>query len=99
MPAIAALAPNSAASGSSGFTLTVNGSSFSSKAVVNWNGSAQATTVVSGNQLMAAIAASDVAAPATVQVTVTNPAVTGTGIYGAGGTTAETSNSMDFTIN
>lgn len=99
MPSISVLAPNSVTSGGSGFTLTVNGSSFSSKAVVNWNGTAQATTVVSGNQLVAAIAASDIAAPATVQVTVTNPAVAGTGQYGSGGTTAETSNAMDFTIN
>lgn len=99
MPAISALAPNSATSGSAGLMLTVNGSNFSAKSVVNWNGAAQSTTFVSANQLTAAIAAADLTAPATVTVTVTNPAVAGTGAYGSGGTTAETSNSMDFTIN
>jgi hypothetical protein len=99
MPAITALAPDNAASGSAGLTLTVNGSNFSAKSVVNWNGAAQATTWVSANQVTAAIAATDLATPATVPITVTNPAVTGTGIYGSGGTTAETSNSMDFTVN
>ena len=79
--------------------LTVNGSSFSGNSVVNWNGAAQTTTFVSGNQVTASIAAADIAAPAVVAITVTNPAVAGTGIYGSGGTTAETSNSMDFTIN
>ncbi len=66
MPAISALAPNSATSGSAGFMLTVNGSNFSAKSVVNWNGGAQTTTFVSANQLMAAIAAADLTAPATV---------------------------------
>jgi len=99
MPAITALAPDSATSGSAGLTLTVNGSNFSAKSVVNWNGAAQTTTWVSANQVTAAIAATNLATPATVLVTVTNPAVTGTGIYGGGGTTAETSNSMDFTVN
>jgi hypothetical protein len=99
VPAIAALAPDSVSSGSGGFMLTVNGSNFSGSSVVNWNGAMQTTTFVSGNQLTAAIAAADVEAPATVNVTVTNPAVAGTGQYGSGGTTAETSNSMTFTIN
>jgi hypothetical protein len=99
MPAITALAPDAATSGSAGFMLTVNGSNFSATAKVNWNGAAQTTTFVSASQLTAAIAASDVAAPATVAITVTNPAVAGTGIYGGGGTTAETSNSMNFTVN
>jgi hypothetical protein len=99
MPAITALAPDNATSGSAGLTLTVNGTDFSAKSVVNWNGVAQATTWVSANQVTAAIAATDLATPATVPITVTNPAVAGTGLYGGGGTTAETSNSMDFTVN
>jgi IPT/TIG domain-containing protein len=99
MPAITALAPDSATSGSAGLTLTVNGSNFSAKSVINWNGAAQVTTWVSANQVTAVIAATDLASPATVPITVTNPAVAGTGLYGGGGTTAETSNSMDFTIN
>ncbi len=99
VPAISSLAPEAVTSGSGGFMLTVNGSNFSSNSVVNWNGAAQATTYLGANQLVAAISAADVATPATVPVTVTNPAIAGTGQYGSGGTTAETSNSIDFTIN
>jgi IPT/TIG domain len=99
MPAITTLAPDSANSGSTALMLTVNGSNFSTTSIVYWNGAALTTTYVSGNQLTAAITASDVASPATVPVTVINPAVVGTGQYGGGGTTAETSNTMDFTIN
>jgi hypothetical protein len=99
MPAITELAPDNVNSGSGALTLTVNGSDFSTKSMVNWNGTAQTTTYVSAGQLTAAIAASDVASPATVSVTVTNPGTAATGLYGAGATTAETSNSMSFTIN
>ncbi len=53
MPAIALLNPGGATAGGDAFTLTVNGSNFAAKAVVNWNGVAQTanTTYVSGNQL------------------------------------------------
>jgi hypothetical protein len=40
MPAIAQLSPNSATSGATAFTLTVNGSAFAANATVNWNGAA-----------------------------------------------------------
>lgn len=101
MPAITELAPNSATAGSAAFTLTVNGSNFGAKAVVNWNGVAQTanTTFVSASQLMVAVPASAIATSGTVSVTVTNPGTSGTGIYGNGGTLAETSTAMDFTIN
>jgi hypothetical protein len=79
--------------------LTVNGSDFSSKATINWNGTAQTTTYVSASQLTATIAASDIATPATVPITVTNPAISGTGIYNSGATLAETSSAMNFTVN
>jgi hypothetical protein len=100
-PNIAQLNPDDATAGAAAFTLTVNGSNFSSKAVVNWNGTAQTsnTVYVSGNQLTVAVPASAIATSGTVQVTVTNPATPGTGQYGSGGTLAETSNAMSFTIN
>lgn len=99
-PAISELNPNDATAGAAAFTLTVNGSNFGTKAVVNWNGSAQtATTYVSGNQLTLTIPASLIANSGTVSVTVTNPATAGTGMYGSGGTLAETSSAMNFTIN
>ncbi len=99
MPAISALAPNSMTSRGAAFVLTVNGSNFSSNGTINWNGMAQTTTFVSANQLTATIAASDIATPATVAVTVTNPATSGMGMFGSGGTMAETSSAMNFTVN
>jgi len=97
MPNISALVPNSAASGSKNNTLTINGTHFNGNASVNWNGTALTTQPISANQVMAAIPDGDVASPGTAAVTVTNPGTPG-GIYG-GGTAAETSNSMTFTIN
>jgi hypothetical protein len=99
MPAISELAPANTTSGGPAFTLTVNGSNFSTKAVVNFNGAAMASTYVSTSQIMATVPAADIASPATVPVTVTNPATAGSGVYGSGGTLAETSNAMNFTVN
>ena len=101
MPAISALAPNTMTSRGPSFVLTVNGSNFSTMGTINWNGTAQTTTCVSANQLTATIAASDIATPATVAVTVTNPATSGMamGMYSSGGTMAETSSAMNFTVN
>ena len=59
LPTISQLTPNSMSHGGAGFVLTVNGSNFSSTAVINFNGAAQTTTFVSANQLMATIPASD----------------------------------------
>jgi hypothetical protein len=101
VPAIASLSPSAANAGDPAFTLTVNGSLFSGKAVVNWNGAAQtaSTTFVSANQLTVAVPASAVATAGSVSITVTNPGTPGTGPYGGGGTLPETSTAMSFTIN
>jgi hypothetical protein len=98
MPAISQLTPPSTAAGSSDFTLTVQGTNFGSKAVVNFNGAPMASTFDSATEVKAAIPASAVATsnPA-VPVTVTNPATPG-GLYG-GGTSAATSAAMNFKIN
>jgi hypothetical protein len=99
-PNITALVPNTANAGDPQFTLTVNGSSFDGAAVVNWNGSAQATTRMTSGQLTATIPASGIATAGSVSVTVTNPATPGAGgIYGNGGTKAATSQAMTFTVN
>ena len=98
MPAIATLNPTSAHAGDATFMLTVNGSNFASKATVNWNSTAQTTTYVTAGQLTISVPASAVAAAGTVQVTVTNPATSSGGIYG-GGTPAQTSTAVTFTIN
>jgi hypothetical protein len=100
LPAISQLSPNSTTAGGTAFALTVNGSNFNSNAVVNWNGTAlSGTAYVSGKQLMVNVPAASIASSGTVQVTVTNPAVVGTGPYGGGGTMAETSTAVSFTIN
>ncbi len=83
-PSIASLSPNKAAAGSPAFTLTVNGSNFSSGAVVYFNGAAQATMFVSSNQLAAAITASEVSTSGTMPVYVHS------GVYN--------SNTVDFSV-
>jgi hypothetical protein len=99
MPNIAALVPNSATAGTSlgPNGMMVNGANFNSNATINWNGTAMTTTVVSATQMTATVPDANIAAKGMATVTVTNPGTPG-GIYG-GGTAAETSNSMTFTIN
>jgi hypothetical protein len=98
-PNISALVPNSTTTGNTlgANGLMVTGANFNSNATINWNGMALSTTFVSNSQLTATIPATDVASSGTAAVNVTNPGTTG-GLYG-GGTAAETSNSMTFTIN
>ena len=72
VPAISAL-DTTHVTGGAAFTLTVNGSNFEQKSVVNLNGKAEATTFVSTTRISAAIPASDVAVAGSVNVTVTNP--------------------------
>jgi hypothetical protein len=98
-PTIAELSPASTMHGDSAFVLTVTGTNFSSAAVINFAGTAQTTNQVSATQLTATISAADVATAETVAVTVTDPGTAGTGAYGSGGTLAETSSPMTFTIN
>ena len=73
-PAILSLQPNQVLAGGPAFTLTLNGANFFPNSVVHWNGTPRPTTYVSGGQLTAAIAAADVAAAGTAQVTVVTPA-------------------------
>ena len=100
MPTIAQLNPGGATAGGAAFTLTVNGTNFGAKAVVNWNGVAQTsnTTFVSGTEVTVAVPASAIIAAGTVQISVTNPGTPGMGMYGGGGTAAATSRPMPFTI-
>jgi IPT/TIG domain len=100
VPAISQLSPGSTTAGGNAFTLTVTGSNFAAQAVVNWNGVAQTsnTAYISANQLTVAVPASMIAASGTIQITVTNPATSGPGMYGAGGTMPATSGAMNFSI-
>ena len=76
VPTVSSLSPSSAAAGSAGFTLTVNGTGFVSGAIVSFSGAPKATTFVNSTQVTAAILASDIASPGSANVTVTNPAPT-----------------------
>jgi uncharacterized protein (TIGR03437 family) len=91
VPVLVSISPNNTAIGSPSFTLTVNGNSFVSNAVVRWNSADRATTFVSQTQLTAQIPASDVANLGTATVTIFNPASP----TGGGGF----SNGLTFTIN
>ena len=97
VPVVTQLVPASVAHGAAAFTLTINGSSFNSNAVVNWNGTALTTTFVTPNQLTAAVPAASLATAASVPVTVTNPGMSGG--HHDGGTLDESSTAMTFTIN
>jgi hypothetical protein len=87
-PLITAVSPDSGVAGDDPFTLIVTGTNFVAGSVVQWNGSARTTTVISATQLSAQITAADVASAGTAQITVFNPAPGG----GA-------SNALSFTIN
>ena len=82
---LSSLSPASVAAGNAAFTLYVTGTGFVNGAVVNWNGSARATTFMSSTQVKAVIHASDVTASGSVTVTVVNPG-------------AAASNALTFTI-
>jgi hypothetical protein len=77
-PVITSLSPNTATAGGAAFTLTVNGAGFAAGAIVQWNGTALPTTFVNSNQLTAQVAASFIASPGTVTVTVVEGGVTST---------------------
>ncbi len=84
-PQISQLAPSSASSGSGAFMLTINGTGFAQGAIVYWNGSAQTTTYVTGNQIAANITANDLSTPGTIPVYVHS--------------NGQNSNTMNFTVN
>jgi YVTN family beta-propeller protein len=86
-PTITSISPNSTVAGGAAFTLTINGTNFVAASMVNFGGSAPATTFVNSTQLTAAIPAASIASTGTPAVTVTNPAPGG-----------GTSKAINFTI-
>ncbi|MDX1979306.1 MAG: fibronectin type III domain-containing protein [Bryobacteraceae bacterium] len=70
---LTSLSPSVVLAGSAAFTLTVNGSGFTSSSQVSWNGVARQTTYVNASQLRAAILASDIASGGSGVVTVSEP--------------------------
>jgi hypothetical protein len=70
MPQITSLSPASFTAGASAQTLTVNGVGFATTSVVQFNGTARPTAYFNSNTLTIALSATDLAAPATVPITV-----------------------------
>jgi hypothetical protein len=73
VPSLSSITPTTTPALGPAFTLTVNGSNFVTKSSVLWNGTALTTTYVSAAQVTAAVPATDIAAPGTATVTVSNP--------------------------
>jgi hypothetical protein len=73
VPLVASLSPSSILVGSAGFTLQVIGSNFVDNSVVRWNGQDRVTTFINATQLNAQITAADVAAAASLPVSVFTP--------------------------
>jgi DNA-binding beta-propeller fold protein YncE len=86
-PTITTISPDSAAAGSAAFTLTINGTNFVAASMVDFGGSAPASTFVNSTQLTVIIPAASIASSGTAAVTVTNPAPGG-----------GTSKAINFTI-
>lgn len=89
---ISAIVPNSGTAGGPQFMLTVNGSGFASNSIVYFTGTPQSTMVVSGNQLVATIPATEIATSGTKAVYV----LTVGGIYNSSN---QNSNTVNFTVN
>lgn len=82
VPSISApLFPESLAPGGPSFVLTVDGSGFVSGSVVEWNGAALPTTLVSSGQLKAVVPSADIASPCMAFVTVSSGGVISNAAY------------------
>jgi WD40-like Beta Propeller Repeat len=73
LPQITSLSPSGVSAGSSGLTLTVNGTNFVSQSEVSVNGAIRSTSFVSATSLTTSVLAADVATAGTVQILVINP--------------------------
>ncbi len=95
VPTIATLTPNNG-SANTAFQLVIAGTGFNANATVNFGG-VITPTQVTATQITVMVPATADMTSGTVNVTVTNPGTMG-GIYG-GGTQAETSTPVTFTVN
>ncbi len=80
-PVISSISPNTVTAHAPSFTLSVIGTGFISGgggSVVNWNGSALATTFISSTALTAIVPTGDIALPGTASITVFNSGGGGT---------------------
>lgn len=73
-PVITNMTPSSVSAGAGATTITITGTGFTAGSSVRANGTPLSTTFVSGTTLTASVAASYLANPGTVAITVVNPA-------------------------
>ena len=78
-PTLVNLAPAGTPAGGAGFWLTVDGTNFSSRSVVRWNGIPLTTTYLSGSRLRAFVPADKIGTPGTATILVSTPAPDGGG--------------------
>lgn len=71
-PVVTALAPDTVALGAPSFVIHVHGTGFALDAVIVWNGSAEATTVVSDTELTTGVNMATASAAVTIPVLVRN---------------------------
>ena len=69
-PSISKVQPQTVVAGSPSVTLSVEGSNFTSKTVVLWNGAKLATSAINANTLSAAVGGGSIASPGTSQLQV-----------------------------
>jgi trimeric autotransporter adhesin len=74
LPVVTSLSPSGVAVGGANFTLTVNGRGFVLSSAAQFNGAGRPTAFVNSSQMTMTIAAADIAAVATAQITVVTPA-------------------------
>ena len=72
-PVLNSISPSSAQAGASATTITLSGGSFEPNSVVNWNGTALATTYESASALSAIVPAADLTNATSATVTVATP--------------------------
>jgi hypothetical protein len=73
VPKLSEIAPATSVAGGAAFSITVDGTNFTSGSVVQWNGAACTSTVKSATSIVADVTAADIAAAGTASVTVTTP--------------------------
>ena len=97
-PSISSLSPNSATAGGSGFTMTINGTNFTSSATAYWGSTPLSTTFVSATQLTAPISQSQIATPGTESITVVTAGGTTSGATFTIGNPGTTAGAYTFTV-
>lgn len=77
IPTITSISPATTTASSTAFTLTVNGTNFSTTSIINWGSNALATTFVTASQLTAIVPATNITTAGSTTITVATPGIGG----------------------